>query len=149
MPVATRKEETVRKELKTCPPDGFVLLRQLSYDEMLERRDGASKMLMEGGGPGGNSNPQMAVQVLNRWSNEYTFPRCIVDHNLTDSNGVLLDFNKPKLVFKHLDPRVGTEIESYIDELNNAEEVEPNFTPLPNGSSQEESGKPSGTSEAS
>lgn len=147
MPVATRKEDTVKCELKTCPPDGYVVLRQLSYDEMLERRDGASKMLMESSA--GNSNPQMAVQVLNRWSNEYTFPRCIVDHNLTDPNGVPLDFSKPKLVFKHLDPRVGTEIEGYIDDLNNADEAEGNFPSAPNGSSPEETDKPNESLEQS
>lgn len=145
MPVATRKEETIKYELKTCPPDGYVVLRQLSYDEMLERRDGASKLLMEGGV--GNSNPQMAVQVLNRWSNEYTFARCIIEHNLTDKNGVPLDFSKPKLLFKHLDPKVGTEIEGYIDDLNNAEEVDVDFTSAPNGSLPEESDKPNETSE--
>lgn len=147
MPIATRKEELVRRELKTCPPDGYVVLRQLSYDEMLERRDGASKMLMEGGVR--DSNPQMAVQILNRWSNEYTFPRCVVEHNLTDKNGVLLDFSNPRILFKHLDPRVGTEIEAFIDELNNAEEIEPDFTSAPNGSSQDETDKQSDSLEAS
>jgi hypothetical protein len=127
MPVATRMAETVRRELKSCPPDGFVVLRQLSYDEMLERRDGASQILMNQG-VRTDGGAQMAVKILNKWSNAYTFPRCISDHNLTDSNDVPLDFSKPDLVFKHLDPKVGAEIESYIDELNQEAEGSEDFT---------------------
>jgi len=138
MPVATRKQETVRKDLKSLE-GAFVELRQLSYDEMLERRDGATKMLME---RGDTAQGQMAVQIANKWSNHYTFPRCIVDHNLTDENNVTLDFRRPELVFKHLDPRVGQEIERYIDEMNNEEEASPDFTPVQNGSPQEETTQP-------
>lgn len=143
MPVATRKQETIKKELKSLE-GGYVVLRQLSYDEMLERRDGATKMLMERGGS--NADSRMAVQIANKWSNEYTFPRCIADHNLTDENGVALDFRKPALVFQHLDPRVGAEIERYIDEMNNEDEPSPDFTQPQNGSSPEEKIEPSAPS---
>jgi len=137
MPVATRKQDTTRKELKSLE-GGFVVLRQLSYDEMLERRDGATKMLMERGASGRDADSKMAVQIANKWSNEYTFPRCIVDHNLTDENEVQLDFRKPEFVFKMLDPRIGAEIERYIDEMNNEDESAQDFTHAPNGSSPEE-----------
>lgn len=135
MPVGTKKKDTQREELKSLE-GAFVELRQLSYDEMLERRDGATKMLMERGD--GASDGRMAVQIANKWSNYYTFPRCIVDHNITDENEVLLDFSKPDKVFKILDPRVGQEIERLIDTLNNEDEVEPNFTSAQNGSSPDE-----------
>lgn len=139
MPVATRMTETVRRELKSCPPDGFVVLRQLSYDEMLERRDGASQILM-GQGVQTDGNPQMAIKVLNKWSNSYTFPRCIVEHNLTNADGVALDFAKPDQVFRFLNPKVGAEIEAYIDELNQELDSE-DFTPALDSSSQNESSK--------
>lgn len=142
MPVATRKSETIRRELKSAPPDGFVVLRQLSYDEMLERRDGATKMLLERG-DSRTADAAMAVQIANKWSNHYSFPKCIVDHNLTNEDGVPLDFRNPVEVFKFLDPRVGSEIERYIDELNSEEEPDVNFTSAPNGSSPEETIKPS------
>src|SRR6476619_493921 len=93
MPVATRKIETEKHDLKTLP-GAWVELRQLSYDEMLERRDGATQILMERGIKNTDSQ-QMNVKVLNRWSNQYSFPRCIVDHNLTDEQNIPLDFNKP------------------------------------------------------
>lgn len=141
MPDATRQVETIRRELKSCPPDGFVVLRQLSYDEMLERRDGGMKIMMEREGSSRNVDPNMAVQIANKWSNHFTFPRCIVDHNLTDSNGVLLDFKHPEAVFKFLSPKVGAEIEKYIDELNQEEDAE-DFTNVANGASQDEKNKP-------
>lgn len=129
MPVATRKSETVRHDLKSLP-GAFIELRQLSYDEMLERRDGATQILMERGVRNTDSN-QMNVKVLNRWSNQYSFPRCIVDHNLTDENGVPLDFRKPDMVFKMLDPKIGAEIESLIDKMNQEENIDEDFTPAP------------------
>lgn len=136
MPVATRSMETVRRELKSCPPDGYVVLRQLSYDEMLERRDGATKVLMERG-QGRNADAKMAVQIANKWSNYFSFPRCIVEHNLTDDNGVLLDFSAKgiEMTFKSLDPKVGSEIEKHVDELNQEEEEPEDFTKQPSSSS--------------
>lgn len=143
MPVATRQTETTRRELTSCP-GGFIVLRQLSYDEMLERRDGGIKILMEQS-PGRNVDSKTSMQIANRWSNQFTFPRCIVDHNLTDVNGVGLDFSKPDLTFKHLDPKVGAEIERYIDELNQEEESE-DFTNAASSSSPDVNGQPADSS---
>lgn len=148
MPVATRMTETVRRELKSCPPDGFVVLRQLSYDEMLERRDGASQILM-GQGVRDGTAPQMAVKILNKWSNAYTFPRCIVEHNLTNADGTPLDFSHPEQVFRTLDPKVGAEIEAYIDELNQEAEGSEVFTPPSASSSQDETNLPKDSTETS
>lgn len=147
MPVATRKTAIVHHDLKTCE-GGYVELRQLSYDEMLERRDGATQILMERGVKN-EPAPQMAIKIANKWSNEFTFPRCIVDHNLTDDKGVQLDFSKPAFVFTHLDPKVGAEIERLIDELNQEGEEDEDFTPASNSSSQIEENSPNGTSEQS
>lgn len=147
MPVGTRKAETVRHDLKSLE-GAFVELRQLSYDEMLERRDGATQILMERGIKNTDSQ-QMNVKVLNRWSNQYSFPRCISDHNITDENGVQLDFSKPELVFRILDPRLGAEIESLIDKMNQEEEDAETFTPALDSSSQDGASKPPNDSEVS
>jgi len=146
MPVATRKIETEKHDLKTLP-GAWVELRQLSYDEMLERRDGATQILMERGIKNTDSQ-QMNVKVLNRWSNQYSFPRCIVDHNLTDEQNIPLDFNKPERVFPMLDPRVGAEIEALIDKLNQEDDVEEDFTPAPDSSLPDGPTSPSNDSEA-
>jgi len=113
---------------------------------MLERRDGATKMILDRG-DGRQVDAAMSVQIANKWSNHYSFPKCIVDHNLTNEDGVALDFRKPVEVFKFLDPRIGAEIERYIDELNNEEEPTPDFTSAQNGSSQDETHKPNELSE--
>lgn len=135
MPIATRKTEIVHHDLKTCE-GGFIELRQLSYDEMLERRDGATQILMERGVKN-DPNAQMAIKIANKWSNHYTFPRCIVNHNLDDENGNKLDFSRPDAVFKTLDPKVGAEIERLIDDLNQEADDE-DFTPVSDSFSQEE-----------
>lgn len=147
MPVATRKIESVRYDLKSLP-GAYVELRQLSYDEMLERRDGATQILMERGVKNTDSQ-QMNVKVLNRWSNQYSFPRCITDHNLTNEDGVPLDFSKPEHVFKLLDPKVGAEIEALIDKMNQEDEVGEDFQPAPASSLQDGQSKPKNDSEAS
>lgn len=151
MPVATRKMETVRRELKSCPPDGYVILRQLSYDEMLERRDGATKVLMERGIGGRNADAKMAVQIANKWSNYFSFPRSIVEHNLTDENGVPIDFSAKgiELTFKSLDPKIGADIEALIDELNQEEEEPEGFTNAHSLSSPDEKTEPSNGTEES
>lgn len=149
MPVGTRKIETVRRELKSAPPDGFVVLRQLSYDEMLERRDGGIKILMEQQ-PGRNVDAKTSMQIANRWSNQFTFPRCIVEHNITDENNVPLNFSSAniEMVFKMLDPKIGSEIERYIDELNQEDESE-DFTPAQHSSLPDGNEKPNNSSEPS
>ncbi len=149
MPIATRKQETIRHELKTLP-EAFVVLRQLSYDEMLERRDGATQVLMERS-QGGRSrvDAQMSIKIANRWSNEFSFPRCIVDHNLTDEKGVPLDFSRPKEVFRFLDPKVGSEIENLIDELNQEQEDTEDFIRSLDSSSPNENGLPQTPSDPS
>ena len=147
MPVGTRKAETVRHDLKSLP-GAYVELRQLSYDEMLERRDGATQILMERGIRNADSQ-QMNVKVLNRWSNQYSFPRCIVGHNITDEDGNPLDFKNPEKTFRELDPKIGAEIESLIDKLNQEEEVGEDFTPALDSSSQNGPTLPNEPTEAS
>lgn len=139
MPVGTRKMDTVRRELRTCPPDGYVVLRQLSFDEMLERRDGATKVLMERGVGGRNADAKMAVQIANKWSNHFSFPRCIVEHNITDDSGTLLDFSERTIesIFRMLDPKIGAEMERLIDELNQEEEEPEDFMNVPSPASQD------------
>lgn len=118
-----------RYELKTAPPDGFVMLRALPYGMKLTRRDKATRMMMkqeEAGGRGrrrSNEPMNIELETLNEWANSYDFAYCIGDHNLTDKNGTLLDFTNP-MTLKILNPKVGSEIEKYIGELNEDEDEE-------------------------
>jgi hypothetical protein len=128
MPRATIDlEETFRYDLKTLPADngssgGFVVLRRMSYHQMMQRRDIASKIgWEERRSTRRNRNEDETVkalmEVMNVATMEYEFKYSIVNHNLEDSSGNLLDFSSPES-FRNLDPRIGAEIGKYIDDLN-------------------------------
>lgn len=138
MPKATVSQETVKKDLKTCE-GGFVTLKQLPFGRLLERRDNASKLSMEG------KSDKVDIAMMQRWSRQFEFMHCIVDHNLEDDNGVKLDFNNEMSIYA-LDPRIGQEIEKYLDEMNGEDtpEEQANFPSRVSDSSKEK-----GTSEAS
>lgn len=133
MPVATIDPSHYEKyELKTLPAKdeeegGFVMLRPLPYGMLLERQDKTMRMSMKGVRPQDRKRkgedmemPDVDLKTLNQVASEYDFANCIGDHNLTSKNGEKLDFGNP-LTFKVLDPRVATEIQSYIDDLNTPE----------------------------
>jgi hypothetical protein len=136
MPEAGVKTEPIRYELKTCE-GGYIELRQLSYDEMLERRDGAMKVTQQMG----IKDAAATIQFANKWSNHFSFARCITDHNLT-FDGKPIDFSKPGIAFSQLDPKIGAEIEGYIDKLNQEEENLEDFTTALLSSSGSETDKP-------
>jgi len=152
MPVATVTITAVRKELKTAPPDGYVELIPLPFGKLLYRRDRATKMSMQqqsGGNRAQRRNRRQQqseeetqsyqIELANEWSRHYEFMNCIVGHNLTDANGELLDF-KNKMAFQMLDPKIGQEIEEYLDEINREEEVdEEDFPALSSSVSKDES----------
>jgi hypothetical protein len=115
MPRATVNQETVRKELKSCP-DGYVELRALSFDQLLERRDKAMKMYSSGD----QKDSRVIFESAMQWSRYFEFKNCIVDHNLEADNGEKLNFENP-MTLKILDPKIGSEIERYIDEMNQEE----------------------------
>lgn len=133
MPDATVSHEPIRRELKSCPPDGYVDLLQLPYYDMLERRDGASRLYAQASEEGEVDN-KLFMESMQQWSRAYEFKKCIVGHNLTDKDGSLLDFSKPETLRK-LNPTVGHEIERLIDELNGEAEESEDFTPAPSLSS--------------
>jgi hypothetical protein len=65
------------------------------------------------------------LEAANRKVTEFEFANCVVEHNLEDADGQPLDF-KQAWVVHTLDPRVGEEISTYIDELNQFEASLPN-----------------------
>jgi len=113
MPRATIDKTYVEQlDLKSLP-GGEVQLRRLSYGELIRRRQIGTAMTLqqvEGDQIG-------TVEMINRKMTEFEFTHCIVEHNLEDENGKLLDFRKSQ-TFDILDPRVGEEIARRIDEMN-------------------------------
>ena len=133
MPKAIVSQDTVRKELKTCP-GGYVELRQLPFGQMLTRRDKASRMIQEiHPGMKATDVQRVQMQVMHQWSNQYDFKHCIVDHNLEDDQGNKLDFGNP-MTLDVLDPKIGAEIENYIVEMNQEDFKEEDFTQRSDGS---------------
>lgn len=122
MPNATVDvESTTRKDLKSLP-EGFVILRRMSFGQILQRRM-FTKLEVESSGKKNDFRGEMAM--ANRRVTEFEFQHCVVDHNLTDAGDRKLDLSKAS-DFNQLDPRVGSEIEGYITEMNNFEEDEEN-----------------------
>src|SRR6266496_4571134 len=106
MPVGTIDPNAYeRKELKTLKAnkegdeDGYVMLRPLPFGMKLERRDKATRMSMEAATGkqtrGEDSTQKFELETLSKWSRAYDFKHCIGDHNITDINGVKLDFGNP------------------------------------------------------
>jgi len=124
MPRATVNiNDTARFELKTLPPTddeegGFVVLRRMSYGQVLQRRAMVSAMKVHGGR---GKDFEGEINMMQESVTLFEFQNCIVDHNLTDHDEKPLDFRSP-LVVKALDPRVGQEIETYIGKMNNFDE---------------------------
>lgn len=122
MPNATVSTEAVRKELKTLA-GGFVMLQPLPFGKILERREKASKMSMDQQqqGKGRKQAQRVSFDLMQRWARSFDFANCIVDHNLEDANGGKLNFSLAGTL-DILDPKIGAEIEEYIDELNQEED---------------------------
>lgn len=141
MPDGTISQETYTRELKTLPPDGFVELKMLPYHDMLVRRDKGSIASMEqtqqrNKKRGEPETQKLTIESLQTWERDYMFKNCIISHNITDKNGVLLDFNSP-MAFKMLRPDIGMEIERLIDELHSEDEIDENFPTAPTSSSEQ------------
>lgn len=115
MPRATANTaEGQREELKTLD-GGYVILRKLTYGEMLKRRD-MSVRASSGRGRGVDIDfQQLEVAV-------FEFSKAVMEHNLEDENGNTLNLSDRNTVEK-LDPVVAQEIETLIDNMNQLPEA--------------------------
>lgn len=120
MAVATIVNTTERCDLKSCPPDGYVVIRRMTYGEKLKRQSMMTKFKME---MGRNKSDAMNMDVdldqekVSMWE----FANLIVEHNLTDENEKPLNFKNIADIAR-LGPVVGEEIQTQIDKLNSFEE---------------------------
>jgi hypothetical protein len=131
MPIAVAKAsyEGERFDLKTAPPDGFVVLKRLSYGQKMFRRGLLSKARMETAATGNRAERRanakkgttsVELELTNSRVTLFEFSNCIVDHNLQDAMGEKLDFSNPDHV-QMLDGRIGEEIDELINDLNDFE----------------------------
>lgn len=125
MPIAVASQQGQREELKSLP-GAYVVLRRLTYGQKLQRLEVSSKMSVEMGNRKGDTKGELAMFQFA--ATRFDFQRCIVEHNLEKTEGVLLDFNQQG-DFHMLDPRVGEEISRLLDKMNNFEEEEGGNSP--------------------
>lgn len=118
MPNATIANDTQREELKSCP-EGFVVLRRLTYGQYLERRDMATQLSIEESEKTGKNKTD--IVTMQRAVAAFEFMHTVVDHNLTGEGDQPLDFQNSNIL-NVLDPRVGQEISGLIDKMNQFEE---------------------------
>jgi hypothetical protein len=117
MPQATVSVEPERHDLKSCP-GGFVVLRRMSYGKYLARQEMALKLKVQAQqqkGSKGNFEGEMAM--ANKIVTVFEFKECVVDHNLTDAGDQPLNFALESTL-EILDPRIGNEIGSLINEMH-------------------------------
>lgn len=114
MPVATKPEGTEMFDLKSAPPDGYVVLQRMGYGDSVQRRS-MMKLSIESGGNTKDFKGELAMASVE--IQQFEFIACIVDHNLTDPSERKLDF-RALSDLRQLDSRIGQEIEELISKQN-------------------------------
>jgi hypothetical protein len=117
MPRATVKTEAEHFDLKTLE-EGFVELKRMSYGAWLTRQELMVEQQMTGST---KETAQVSAKMMQRRVAEHEFRNCLVAHNLEDEHGNPLDVNSASFL-DVLDPKVGQEIGTYIDELHKVDE---------------------------
>ena len=101
--------------LLTAPPDGFVIVRRMNYGEELKRSGMAAKLLMNANKDTKDFQGEIDMQTeeVAYWD----FANLIVEHNLQDATGRLLNF-KNRADVNMLSGAVGKEVGQIIDDFN-------------------------------
>ena len=123
MAVATIIQPTETFKLKSCPPDGYVTIRRMTWGEKLKRQSMMTKYRMEMSKRTKDADLSLDMDILQEKVSHWEFSNLIMEHNLTDENETLLNFRNMADIDR-LGPVVGEEIQKYIDEMNSFEEEE-------------------------
>ena len=116
MPRAQRSQEGKRFDLKTAPPDGYVVLLRMSFSEYLQRQEMSGIMSVSA-----KTKKDIAgtIAMAQQKVTAFEFARCVTEHNLTDDNDQSYDFSGMAWMGpKGLDPKIANEIAEYIDDLH-------------------------------
>lgn len=129
MPRATVNiEDTTSVQLKSLS-GGEVVLRRMSYGQIMQRRAMMKLSLTQTAGRKSSLSGEMAL--ASKEIALFELRCCIVDHNLTDENEKPLDLSNPRDVDR-LNPKVGQELDQLISDMNNFEDEDedPNSKPV-------------------
>jgi hypothetical protein len=120
MPKATANaKDTHRLDLKTLE-GGYIIARRLTYGEKQRRMQIAAGQSIETNARNNGRADRVDVVIHNFDIQFYDFSKCIVEHNLTkdDADTQLINF-KSIADFEILDDKIGAEIETFLDSINN------------------------------
>jgi hypothetical protein len=120
MPVAVVTEDQHKFELKSLE-GAYIVVREMSYGEKIMRSGmtGAMKLLKDNKKSDYVGELSMETQKITLWD----FANLIIDHNLEDTDGRKLNFKVEQDVRK-LSSKVGEEVGTRIDEVNNFEDID-------------------------
>lgn len=119
MPFAGTSVEVTRHDLKTVP-GGWVEIRRMTYGQKLDRQN-MLKLGIEMNSRSKDVKGELAM--ANKEATYLDFRNCIIDHNLFKDQEELQKINfASRLDIDFLDPRVGEEIDTILNKLNNFEE---------------------------
>ena len=123
MPIAVNDpNETQKFELKSCP-EGYVVLKRLTYGQIVQRRTMMTMSLAMGKKNDKNAEAKGEMALASVEVNNFEYANCVVEHNLEKADGTPLNLKSP-VDLQFLDPRIGQEIELHISEMNNFEAAE-------------------------
>lgn len=125
MPIASIVDPTQRFDLKSLS-GGYVVIRRMTWGEKLKRQSMMTKFHMNLGDKR-DKNSSAEVDILQEKVSLWEFQNLIVEHNLEhrEVNGNVRELNFKNINDVNLlDPKIGEEIQSRIDELNAFEEDE-------------------------
>lgn len=108
--------------LKTLP-EGYVVVRRMTYGEDLARSAKATKLLVASDGSGKKDDFQGQIDIQTVELALWDFANLIVEHNCEDVDGRVLNFKSVADV-KKLDKAIGEEIGQIIDEFNSPEKTD-------------------------
>lgn len=122
MPVGTITNNTSDKiPVNSAPPDGYVVVRRMTYGEELQRSAMVTSLTIGGNSKDMGGQMDLRTDKVALWD----FAHLVVEHNFTDENGVPLNFKNERDV-QRLDVVIGKEIGQIIDDFNtiqNTDEV--------------------------
>lgn len=122
MPIAVVTENEEKCMLKSCPPDGYVIIKKMNYGQSLERQDMIAEIAMQMP-KDKRVDPKMEIKFLQQKTALWEFHNLILSHNLTDASGRELNFKNAADVMLLQGP-IGDEIQQHINRLNSFEDDE-------------------------
>lgn len=122
MPIAVITENEEKCMLKSCPPDGYVIIKKMNYGQSLERQDMIAEIAMQMP-KDKRVDPKMEIKFLQQKTALWEFANLILDHNLTDASQRKLNFQNPADVMLLQGP-IGDEIQRHVNRLNSFEDDE-------------------------